>query len=77
MNSEEAGDEPFMLAKNLWVLVYSENFLIRNKDRIRNIKNKITNKLKGIMLYIIIANKTITEIKDAKVPGGIILIYPA
>ena len=54
-----------------------ENLLIKNNDsKIITIKIA-TNISKEMILYSTIGNKIIMDKKDAKVPGGINLIYPA
>ena len=54
-----------------------ENLLIKNKDSKKITKKITTNISKEIILYSTIGNKIIIDKKDAKVPDGINLIYPA
>ena len=54
-----------------------ENLLIKNNDNKKNTIKTTTNISKEIILYSTIGNKITIDKKDAKVPGGIILIYPA
>ena len=55
----------------------AENLFIKNNDsKVITIK-KATNISNEIILYSTIGNKTTIDKKDAKVPGGINLIYPA
>ena len=57
--------------------MYEENILIKNKDS-KKIKIKITiNTSKEMILYSTIGNRITIDKKDAKVPEGINLIYPA
>ena len=54
-----------------------ENLLIKNNDN-KKITIKTTTKIpKEIILYSTIGNKITIDKKDAKVPDGINLIYPA
>ena len=55
----------------------AENLLMKNNDsKIITIKTA-TNISKEMILYSTIGNKITMDKKDAKVPGGINLIYPA
>ena len=54
-----------------------ENLLIKNNDNKKNAIKKTTNISKGIILYSTIGNKITIDKKDANVPDGINLIYPA
>ena len=57
--------------------MWFENLLIKNKDS-KKITIKIaTNISKEMILYSTNGNKIIIDKNDAKVPGGINLIYPA
>ena len=57
--------------------VYEENLLIKYKDSKKITKKITTNISKEIILYSTIGNKITIDKKDAKVPDGINLIYPA
>ena len=54
-----------------------ENLLIKNNDNKRITIKIITNISKEITLYSTIGNKITIDKKDAKVPDGNNLIYPA
>ena len=54
-----------------------ENVLIKNNESKKIIIKTATNISKEIILYSTIGNKTTIDKNDAKVPGGINLIYPA
>ena len=54
-----------------------ENLLIKNNDSKKIIIKTAINISKEIILYSTIGNKITIDKKDAKVPGGINLIYPA
>ena len=57
--------------------MFEENLLIKNNDS-KKIKIKTAiNISKEMILYSTIGNKITIDKKDAKVPGGINLIYPA
>ena len=57
--------------------MYEENILIKNKDS-KKIKIKTTiNTSKEMILYSTIGYRITIDKKDAKVPEGINLIYPA
>ena len=54
-----------------------ENLLIKNNDSKKIIIKTATNISNEIILYSTIGNKITIDKKDAKVPDGINLIYPA
>ena len=55
----------------------AENLLIKNNDNKKIIIKTATNISKEIILYSTIGSRTTIDRKDAKVPDGINLIYPA
>ena len=55
----------------------AENLLIKNNHNKKITIKTIANISKEIILYSTIGNRTTIDRKDAKVPGGINLIYPA
>ena len=54
-----------------------ENLLIKNNDNKKITIKTNANISKEIILYSTIGNKITIDKKDAKVPDGIYLIYPA